>query len=170
MAIKKILVVDDSATDRLYLSEMLQKAGFEVSTAEDGQDCLDKINDSMPDLVLMDVVMPRLNGFQATRALSKNPATAHIPVIVCTGKGQATDFMGGAAEEFCVSANSAHPAEAYLLCQFLAENHSKNAYLAGAGMPTWKLDASVDTSTIDPLIQSIVAQVIKITILVLRFG
>lgn len=93
MTIKKILVVDDSATDRLYLSEMLQKAGFEISTAEDGQDCLDKINISMPDLVLMDVVMPRLNGFQATRALSKNPETAHIPVIVCTGKEQATDRL-----------------------------------------------------------------------------
>ncbi|MFJ5445009.1 PleD family two-component system response regulator [Methylobacillus methanolivorans] len=93
MTIKKILVVDDSATDRLYLSELLQKAGFEVSTAEDGQDCLDKVSIAMPDLVLMDVVMPRLNGFQATRALSKNPATAHIPVIVCTGKEQATDRM-----------------------------------------------------------------------------
>ncbi|MFL9710466.1 PleD family two-component system response regulator [Methylobacillus sp. Pita1] len=93
MTIKKILVVDDSATDRLYLSELLQKAGFEVSTAEDGQDCLDKVSTAMPDLVLMDVVMPRLNGFQATRSLSKNPATAHIPVIVCTGKEQATDRM-----------------------------------------------------------------------------
>ncbi|MCB5190010.1 response regulator [Methylobacillus arboreus] len=93
MAIKHILVVDDSATDRLYLSEVLQKAGFEISTAEDGQDCLDKVQALMPDLILMDVVMPRLNGFQATRSLSRNAATAHIPVIVCTGKEQATDRM-----------------------------------------------------------------------------
>jgi twitching motility two-component system response regulator PilH len=93
MAIKKILVVDDSATDRFYLSELLEKAGFEVSTAESGEDCLAKVETSPPDLVLMDIMMPGLNGFQTTRALSKNPATAHIPVIVCTGKEQATDRM-----------------------------------------------------------------------------
>lgn len=93
MTIKRILVVDDSATDRLYISEMLQKAGYEISTAEDGQDCLDKLVQIQPDLVVMDVVMPRLNGFQATRALSKNPDTAHIPVIMCTGKEQAADRL-----------------------------------------------------------------------------
>lgn len=93
MAIKKVLVVDDSATDRFYLSELLEKAGFEVSTAESGEDCLAKVEASPPDLVLMDIMMPGLNGFQTTRALSKNAATAHIPVIVCTGKEQATDRM-----------------------------------------------------------------------------
>ncbi len=102
-----------------------------------------------------------VNGNWTAGNCSKAPAiTGKIKAVAFPtiegGKGLATDFMGGAAEEFCVSANSAHPAEAYLLCQFLAENHSKNAYLAGAGMPTWKLDASVDTSAIDPLIQSIV--------------
>ncbi|MCB5187730.1 response regulator [Methylobacillus caricis] len=93
MATKHILVVDDSATDRFYLTEILEKAGYSVSTAEDGQDCLDKVKSLAPDLVVMDVVMPNLNGFQATRALSKNPETAHIPVIMCTGKEQATDRM-----------------------------------------------------------------------------
>ena len=72
------------------------------------------------------------------------------------GNSTLNEFMGGAAEQFCVSAATEHPEEAYLLCQFLAENHSKNAYLVGAGMPAWKLDASVDTSNVDPLIQSIV--------------
>ena len=93
MAIEKILVVDDSATDRLYLTEMLQQAGFNVITAENGEECLAKVDAEQPDMVLMDVVMPGLNGFQATRALSKNPATAHIPVIMCTGKEQATDRL-----------------------------------------------------------------------------
>ncbi|MCB5184083.1 response regulator [Methylobacillus gramineus] len=88
-----ILVVDDSATDRFYLTEILEKAGYKVSTAEDGKDCLDKVKTLMPDLVVMDVVMPNLNGFQATRALSKNADTAHIPVIMCTGKEQAADRM-----------------------------------------------------------------------------
>lgn len=93
MAIQKILVVDDSETDRLYLTEILEKAGFSVSTAENGEECLTKVEADMPDLVIMDVIMPGLNGFQATRALSKNPVTAHIPVIMCTGKEQATDRL-----------------------------------------------------------------------------
>lgn len=93
MAIQKILVVDDSATDRFYLTGILEKAGFNVITAENGEDCLAKVDAEMPDLVVMDVIMPGLNGFQATRALSKNPQTTHIPVIMCTGKAQATDRL-----------------------------------------------------------------------------
>lgn len=56
------------------------------------------------------------------------------------GKGSINDFMGGAAEEFCVSARTKHPREAFVLCQYLAENHSRNAYLASAGMPIWKMN------------------------------
>jgi twitching motility two-component system response regulator PilH len=93
MAIQTIMVVDDSETDRFLLTEMLEAAGYTVTTAENGEDCLAKVETSPPDMVLMDVIMPGLNGFQTTRALSKNPQTAHIPVIVCTGKEQATDRM-----------------------------------------------------------------------------
>ena len=93
MAIQKILVVDDSETDRTYLTEMLEKAGFTVATAESGEECLTKVEVDTPDLVLMDILMPGLNGFQTTRALSKNPKTENIPVIVCTGKESATDRM-----------------------------------------------------------------------------
>lgn len=93
MAIHKILVVDDSATDRFILTEILEKAGYLVSTAVDGEECLAKVDANMPDLVVMDVIMPGLNGFQATRKLSKNPKTEHIPVIMCTGKEQATDRL-----------------------------------------------------------------------------
>lgn len=91
MAIQKILVVDDSATDSFYLSELLKQAGFEVSVVDSGEACLELLQREQPDLILMDVIMPGLNGFQATRAITHNPETAHIPVIVCTGKAQLTD-------------------------------------------------------------------------------
>ena len=93
MAIPSILVVDDSATDRFFLTELLETAGFTVTGAESGEECLTKVAASAPDLVLMDVVMPGLTGFQVTRTLTKDPNTAHIPVILCTGKSQATDLV-----------------------------------------------------------------------------
>ena len=95
MAIKNILVVDDSPTDRAFLSDLLSKNGFKVATAESAEDCMAKVKQSPPDLVLMDVVMPGQNGFQATRALTKDEATKHIPVIICTSKGQETDKVWG---------------------------------------------------------------------------
>lgn len=70
------------------------------------------------------------------------------------GKGSTDDFMGGVAEEFCVSARTAHPKEAFLLCRYLAENHSRNAWLASAGIPTWKI--SVDDSKVNPIMKAIV--------------
>jgi twitching motility two-component system response regulator PilH len=95
MAISKILVVDDSPTDRQSLSDMLAKNGFKVTTAESAEDAMVKLKQSRPDLVLMDVVMPGQNGFQATRALSKDEATKNIPVILCSSKGQETDKVWG---------------------------------------------------------------------------
>jgi len=95
MAIKKVLVVDDSATDRLYLTEILQKAGFEVITAESGDESLLKAEFESPDLILMDIVMPGLTGFEATRKLTKNSNTAHIPIVICSGKASVTDRPWG---------------------------------------------------------------------------
>lgn len=95
MAIQNILVVDDSATERQYLSDMLTKNGYKVTTAESAEDALAKAKQLLPDLVLMDVVMPGQNGFQATRALTRDDATKHIPVIICTSKGQETDKVWG---------------------------------------------------------------------------
>jgi twitching motility two-component system response regulator PilH len=95
MPIKNILVVDDSATDRQYLSDLLAKNGYKVETAQNADEALAKAKQLRPDLVLMDIVMPGQNGFQATRALSKDEATKAIPVIICTTKGQDTDKAWG---------------------------------------------------------------------------
>ena len=95
MPIKNILVVDDSPTDLKYLSDILSRNGFSVSTAQSAEEALAKVKQSKPDLVLMDVVMPGQNGFQATRTLSSDEATKHIPVIICSTKGQETDRVWG---------------------------------------------------------------------------
>ncbi len=95
MPIKNILVVDDSETDRQHLTEMLSKSGFQVFGADSAADGLAKARQLKPDLVVMDVVMPGQNGFQATRALTRDEATKHIPVIICSSKGQETDRVWG---------------------------------------------------------------------------
>jgi twitching motility two-component system response regulator PilH len=95
MPIRNILVVDDSPTDRQHLLDMLTRSGFQVSAADSAEDALAKVKEARPDLVLMDVVMPGQNGFQATRALSRDEATKGIPVIICSSKGQETDKVWG---------------------------------------------------------------------------
>lgn len=95
MPVQKILVVDDSPTERHVLVQLLSQAGYQVITAENGEEGIGKAKAEMPDLVLMDVVMPGLNGYQATRTLTRDEATKHIPVIVCTTKGQETDKIWG---------------------------------------------------------------------------
>lgn len=95
MAIKRILIIDDSATDTHILSEMLKKNGYTVITAVSGEEGIAKTKKEKPDLVLMDIVMPGMSGFEATRALTKDPETASIPVIVCSSKGQETDKAWG---------------------------------------------------------------------------
>ena len=95
MPIKNILVVDDSPTDRQYLKDLLVKGGYTVTTAESAEQALLQVKEQRPDLVLMDVVMPGLNGFQATRALSKDSSTKDIPVIIVSTKGQETDRVWG---------------------------------------------------------------------------
>ena len=95
MPVKKILVVDDSPTDRQYIIETLRGKGFQIVTAESGEDAITKAKAELPDLILMDVVMPGLNGYQATRQITRDDATKHIPVIMCTSKGADTDKIWG---------------------------------------------------------------------------
>lgn len=92
MAIEKILVVDDSATDRFYLTEMLEANNFEVQALESGEACVEKAASLAPDLIIMDIIMTGITGFQAARTLTKDPATANIPIILTSGKLQVTDL------------------------------------------------------------------------------
>lgn len=91
----KILIVDDSPTETHVLSTMLESNGYQIVTAESGEAGVEVAKKEMPDLVLMDVVMPGLNGFQATRQLKKEATTAHIPVVIVTTKDQETDKIWG---------------------------------------------------------------------------
>lgn len=91
----RILIVDDSPTEVYKLAAMLEKNGHQVYKAENGQDGVALARQEKPDAVLMDIVMPGLNGFQATRQLSRDPETAHIPVIIVTTKDQETDRVWG---------------------------------------------------------------------------
>lgn len=86
-----ILIVDDSPTEIHILKSMLAKCGYNVLVAQSGEEGIETAKSHKPDLILMDVVMPGINGFQATRELSKAPETAHIPVIIVTTKDQQTD-------------------------------------------------------------------------------
>jgi len=91
----RVLIVDDSPTETFTLKSMLEAKGFEVLTAENGADGVALAREELPDVVLMDIVMPGLNGFQATRQLTKDDKTAHIPVVIVTTKDQETDKVWG---------------------------------------------------------------------------
>lgn len=91
----KILIVDDSPTDTKVFSSMLEKNGFQVLTADSAEAGIDKAKAELPDLVMMDVILPGMNGFQATRALSRDPLTQHIPVIIVSTKNMETDRVWG---------------------------------------------------------------------------
>ena len=95
MTIKRILIVDDSPTERHVLNDMLTKAGYEVISCDNGDDAIVKAKQIKPDLILMDVVMPGLNGFQATRTISRDADTKNIPIVLCTSKSQESDKIWG---------------------------------------------------------------------------
>ena len=92
---KKILIVDDSPTERHLLKEMVNQLGFTIFQATNGEEGIKMAHECQPNLILMDVVMPGLNGFQATREISKNDQLKNIPVIICTTKNAETDRLLG---------------------------------------------------------------------------
>ncbi|GIX33524.1 MAG: response regulator [Lysobacterales bacterium] len=91
----KVLIVDDSPTQLASLKRIVERLGHEAITAEDGAAGVDLARRERPDLILMDVVMPNLNGFQATRQISRDQETSHIPIILVTTKDQETDRVWG---------------------------------------------------------------------------
>jgi DNA-binding response OmpR family regulator len=98
----RVLVVDDDEVIRRLIAVNLQLEGFEVETAVDGQDCLDKVTDIDPDVITLDVMMPRLDGWETAVQLRKCQDTAHIKVVLITARAQEDDKTRGA----CVGADA----------------------------------------------------------------
>ena len=135
----RILIVDDSPSQLMGIRRIVEKLGHEAVTAEDGAQGVEVAKRELPDLILMDVVMPNLNGFQATRAITRESTTKHIPVILVTTKDQDTDRVWGMRQG----------ARAYLTKPFseaeLAEviiGHIGGAAAAGDGAPADGADSA----------------------------
>lgn len=106
-----IIIIDDSPTDVRVLTTLLEKAGYKVSSAGNAEDGIAMVRRDKPDLVLMDVVMPGTSGFQATRTLTHDPATASIPILIVTTKSMETDRVWGlrqGAKDFVTKPVSEH--------------------------------------------------------------
>lgn len=95
MAIHKVLIVDDSKTEIMFISELLQRNGFVVRSAENADEAFKRLAEEKPDLILMDVVMPGQNGFQLTRSINRTPEYSDVPIIICTSKNLETDRVWG---------------------------------------------------------------------------
>ena len=102
MAAKKVLVVDDSPTAIMWQKMILRQGQYEVVTAVDGQAGVEAAIAERPDLILMDVMMPRMNGFEACREIRKTPATQHVPIIMVTTRSEMESveegFQSGCSE------------------------------------------------------------------------
>jgi len=90
-----VLIVDDSPTEQHVFCQSLEQHGYDTVVANDGEEAIALAEQVQPDVIIMDVVMPGMNGFQATRKLAKNTATAEIPVIIVSAKSQETDRIWG---------------------------------------------------------------------------
>ena len=92
---KHVLVVDDSPTDRQIVTTLLQKQGYEVTTAVDGEDALEKVASERPPLIVLDIILPKMNGYQVLRQLKSAPETRNIKVILVSSKNQEADRFWG---------------------------------------------------------------------------
>ncbi len=90
-----VMIVDDSPTEVHVMRTALEKHGFDTVSAANGSECITLAKEMHPDLILMDIVMPDVNGFQATRALTRDPSTQSIPVVMVTTKSQESDRIWG---------------------------------------------------------------------------
>ncbi|HEY9749418.1 MAG TPA: response regulator [Allocoleopsis sp.] len=92
---KKVLVVDDLQSELERISSLLKGAGIDVVKAQDGEEAIQKIQHEIPDLVILDVIMPRANGFEVIRELREDDKTKHLPIIICTQKNTDIDKIWG---------------------------------------------------------------------------
>lgn len=90
-----VLVVEDSLSQREMITDLLRKIGLKVSTAGDGLEALESIQSHTPDVIVLDIVMPRMNGYELCRKLKADPATQHVPVVLCSSKGEEFDRYWG---------------------------------------------------------------------------
>lgn len=125
---KKVLAVDDQPQIVRLIQVNLQKADFEVITAFDGDEALHKLREHRPDLVILDVIMPKRDGFEVLREIKSNAETRHIPVIMLTVKAQDADIFEGLKEgaELYLP-KPFHPTDLVSLVRRVLENQEKNA-------------------------------------------
>ena len=118
----RILIVDDSPSQLMGIRRIVEKLGHDALTAEDGAAGVEAAKREIPDLILMDVVMPNLNGFQATRSITREPTTKHIPVILVTTKDQDTDRVWGMRQgaKACITKPFSESELSELIVQYLA--------------------------------------------------
>ncbi|MCX7513778.1 response regulator [Frateuria hangzhouensis] len=91
----KILIIDDSPTDVRVFTTLLERAGYAVAAVSTAEEGIERVRAELPDLVIMDVIMPGMNGFQATRTLTRDPATSNVPIVMITTKSMETDRVWG---------------------------------------------------------------------------
>jgi twitching motility two-component system response regulator PilH len=91
----KVLVVEDSVTQREMISSLLKNSGLNVSVAGDGVEALARLQNTIPDLVVLDIVMPRMNGYEVCRRIKSDAKTKNIPVVMCSSKGEEFDRYWG---------------------------------------------------------------------------
>jgi twitching motility two-component system response regulator PilH len=91
----KVLVVEDSVTQREMISQLLKNSGLLVTVANDGVEALKGLQNTSPDIVVLDIVMPRMNGYEVCRRIKSDPKTKHIPVVMCSSKGEEFDRYWG---------------------------------------------------------------------------
>jgi twitching motility two-component system response regulator PilH len=93
--VANILIIDDSPTDVRVFTTLLERAGYQVDSVGSAEEGIERVRAQLPDLVIMDVIMPGMNGFQATRTLTRDPVTSAVPIVMITTKSMETDRVWG---------------------------------------------------------------------------